>query len=172
MIGYPQNRISNPLRVEQLESRLFVKRLLNGAASCEAALSSNLPALVGEMNFARPSLGNPMAQAHATNETAVGPRQRTGDSMIDSEDFVSEIDNPYLPLVAGTTFIYQGNKEGQSVSSEFVVTHMTKAILGVEATVIRDTVKCQWRIARDCLRLVRAGRRRKRLVLRGSDDGV
>jgi hypothetical protein len=73
-----------------------------------------------------------MTRTPTTNGTAL--------NMPSPEDFVSEIDNPYFPLEAGTTFFYRGTREGQSVSSAFVVTHATKDILGVETRVIQDTV--------------------------------
>ena len=49
------------------------------------------------------------------------------------------IDNPYLPLVPGTTYIYQGTADRRSTYEEFVVTNQTKTILGVETRVIHDT---------------------------------
>lgn len=49
------------------------------------------------------------------------------------------VDNPYFPLVPGTTFIYEGTEDRKSTFEEFVVTNQTKTILGVETRVIRDT---------------------------------
>jgi hypothetical protein len=57
---------------------------------------------------------------------------------IDPNQFVSTIDNPYFPLVPGTTFIYAGSQDGVPVRDEFTVTNETKQILGVTTTVIRD----------------------------------
>jgi hypothetical protein len=50
-----------------------------------------------------------------------------------------DIDNPYFPLVPGTTFIYEGTSDGKPIYEEFVVTDQTKTILGVETRVVRDT---------------------------------
>jgi len=50
-----------------------------------------------------------------------------------------DIDNPYFPLVPGTTFIYEGTTDHTSTRDEFVVTNDTKTILGVETRVIQDT---------------------------------
>ena len=55
-------------------------------------------------------------------------------------DFVQVIDNPYFPLIPGTTFIYEGEEDGTPIHEEFTVTHDTKVILGVTITVIRDDV--------------------------------
>jgi hypothetical protein len=50
------------------------------------------------------------------------------------------IDNPYLPLVEGTTFIYEGQQDGDSTRDTVEVTHDTKTILGIETRVVLDTV--------------------------------
>ena len=49
------------------------------------------------------------------------------------------IDNRYFPLVPGTTFVYEGFKEGAEMRNVVVVTGATKTILGIRATVVRDT---------------------------------
>lgn len=55
---------------------------------------------------------------------------------INSDDFVSEIDNPYFPLEPGTTFIYEGESEGVPTREVVEVTRDTKEILGVTTTVV------------------------------------
>jgi len=57
---------------------------------------------------------------------------------INPDDFVSDIDNPFFPLVPGTTFSYQGISDGTPSSNEFFVTFDTKLILGVTTTVVHD----------------------------------
>jgi hypothetical protein len=61
---------------------------------------------------------------------------------IDPADFVAAIDNPYFPLRPGTTFHYRGVAENGRTpqTDDMVVTHRTKVIMGVTATVVRDTV--------------------------------
>jgi hypothetical protein len=49
-----------------------------------------------------------------------------------------KIDNPYFPLVPGTTNIYTGIKDGQKAMEFFEVTGKTKKILGVTTRVVRD----------------------------------
>ncbi len=51
-----------------------------------------------------------------------------------------KITNPYMPLVAGTTYIYAGMTEGEPSHEQFIVTNQTKTILGVETRVIHDIV--------------------------------
>jgi hypothetical protein len=53
-------------------------------------------------------------------------------------EFVRLIDNEFFPLKPGTTFFYEGQKEGVPTTSVFAVTHEKKVILGVKCTVIHD----------------------------------
>ena len=57
-------------------------------------------------------------------------------SSIDPSQFVSRIDNPYFPLVPGTTFFYEGQKDGIPARDEFFVTKDVKKILGVTTSVL------------------------------------
>ena len=57
---------------------------------------------------------------------------------INPTDFVAKIDNPFLPLKPGTTFIYTSGKGGRAERDEVNVTHDTKQLLGVVCTVVRD----------------------------------
>lgn len=59
------------------------------------------------------------------------------DPMIDAADFDGgPIDNPYLPLIPGTTFHYLSETE----TNDVIVTQQTKQILGITATVVHDQV--------------------------------
>ncbi len=64
---------------------------------------------------------------------------------IDPSDFVKGIDNPYFPLVPGTSFYYvQVFQEGNHSAVENIkidVTYDTKVILGVCCEVVHDVVK-------------------------------
>lgn len=57
---------------------------------------------------------------------------------IDPNDFVTEINNPYFPLTPGTTFFYEGTKDGDIATDEMYVTHDSKEIIGVTTVVVRD----------------------------------
>ncbi len=50
-----------------------------------------------------------------------------------------DITNPYMPLTAGTTFIYEGTTDGQPTRDTFVVTNETKVVDGITTRVIHDT---------------------------------
>ena len=51
-------------------------------------------------------------------------------------DFVAEIDNPYLPLAVGARWVYEGSGERTVVE----VLPETRVVMGITATVVRDTV--------------------------------
>jgi hypothetical protein len=59
---------------------------------------------------------------------------------IDRANFVATVDNHYLPFKPGTTFRYEGVRGSTPQTDDEVVTHRKKRILGVSATVVRDTV--------------------------------
>ena len=57
---------------------------------------------------------------------------------IDPDNFVSQVDNPYFPLVPGTTLIYRGESEGTPTRNVTYITYDTKVILGVTTIVVHD----------------------------------
>jgi hypothetical protein len=59
---------------------------------------------------------------------------------IDRSNFVKVVDNRYWPLKPGTTFHYVGSRGRVAQADDEVVTHQTKKILGIDCTVVRDTV--------------------------------
>jgi hypothetical protein len=70
---------------------------------------------------------------------------------IDPANFVATIDNPYFPLVPGTTFIYEGQTPDGLEHDEFAVTHNTRVILGVTCTEVHDTVTTNGVLTEDTL---------------------
>ncbi|MEX2236697.1 MAG: hypothetical protein WEB00_04060 [Dehalococcoidia bacterium] len=58
---------------------------------------------------------------------------------IDPANFVERVDNPYFPLIPGTTFIFEGTSADGAERIEFKVTHDTKEIEGITATVVEDS---------------------------------
>ncbi len=53
-------------------------------------------------------------------------------------DFSARVDNPWYPLIPGTTYVYRGAKDGQPSREVLTVTHKTKLIAGVPCVVIED----------------------------------
>ena len=75
----------------------------------------------------------------ACDETSLGPPTDPDyDPMIDPADFGGPVDNPFFPLVPGTTFHFEGESEDGPETNDVTVTHQTRLILGITATVVRD----------------------------------
>ena len=80
------------------------------------------------------------AARHAT-ATSPGHRAKAGPPALPpGSDFVARIDNPWFPLKPGTVLTYKGEDEGTPARDVLRVTHATKLIQGVRATVIDDRV--------------------------------
>jgi hypothetical protein len=55
-------------------------------------------------------------------------------------NFTNKIDNSYMPLVPGTTFVYEGTTEDGNEHNETAVSSDTKVIMGVTCVVVNDKV--------------------------------
>jgi len=62
------------------------------------------------------------------------------DPEIDPANFVETVDNTFLPLAPGTTFIFEGESDGETELNKVVVGHETVEILGVTCIVVYDSV--------------------------------
>ena len=73
---------------------------------------------------------------------SLAPVHGTYNPSIDPANFVAAVDNRYLPFKPGTGLHYKGVAEDGKTpqTDDEVVTHQTKRILGVNATVVRDVV--------------------------------
>jgi hypothetical protein len=60
---------------------------------------------------------------------------------LDPADFVATIDHPYWPMTPGTKWVYREFERGGALQKVVVtVTHKTKDIQGIQATVVHDLV--------------------------------
>ena len=61
----------------------------------------------------------------------------------DPADFVRRIDNPYLPLVPGSEWVYEatGEEPGDTETITVTVTDQTREVAGVTTTVVHDVVR-------------------------------
>jgi hypothetical protein len=59
---------------------------------------------------------------------------------IDPASFAAPTDNPYYPLVPGTTYRYVEKARGETSENEITVTRETKSILGVRCLTVHDVV--------------------------------
>jgi hypothetical protein len=87
--------------------------------------------------------------ATATTAVIVVPDGSLYDPTIDPADFVAAIDNPYLPLTAGSRWVYEGIVAGGLERTEVVVTDQTRTVMGVAVTVVRDTVSVDGEVVED-----------------------
>ena len=87
----------------------------------------------------RPSNG-PSSSSAARSAAELAPISGSYFPTIDPTNFVGSIDNPFWPLAPGTTYTYDGVRGHTPQTDVEVVTHQTKRILGIDATVVRDTV--------------------------------
>lgn len=58
--------------------------------------------------------------------------------VMDPADFKDGVQNPYFPLTVGTTFVLEGESDGEDIRVEMYITDQTKEILGVTTTVVRE----------------------------------
>lgn len=56
---------------------------------------------------------------------------------LDPTEFVQDVDNPYLPLIPGSRWLYEGNDGGGIEQIEVEVTDERKEVLGISAVVVR-----------------------------------
>jgi len=69
--------------------------------------------------------------------------------VIDPANFVASIDNTYLPMVPGSTYLYQNVSDTETQDITVAITHDTKEILGVTCVVVRDTGKVSGEVIED-----------------------
>ncbi len=59
---------------------------------------------------------------------------------IDPARFTEHVTNRYFPLTPGTTYVYEGTKDGAFQRNDVTVSHDTRTILGVRCVVVHDVV--------------------------------
>jgi hypothetical protein len=122
----------------QLRRGLPAKTLVAGVATLALGVmaggcgsssgTSSTSAAGGSTSEAGPSAAQ-LAPVHGNYSPAIDPSH-----------FVSTVDNPYWPLEPGTGFHYKGVRGTTPQTDDEIVTNRTKTILGIKATVVRDTV--------------------------------
>jgi hypothetical protein len=80
---------------------------------------------------------------------AMGVRDTSYHPQIDPANFQATVDNPYYPLVPGTTLTYLETSRGEKKENKITVTHDTKTIMGVKCVVVHDTVTKNGRLLED-----------------------
>jgi hypothetical protein len=69
-----------------------------------------------------------------------------GSAASQSAGFSARVDNPWYPLKPGSTYVYQGVKDGQPSREVMTVTRRTKVIDGAPCAVIRDLLYLRGRL--------------------------
>lgn len=86
--------------------------------------------------------------------TSVAPVIDPGDGgdyhpEIDPGDFVARVDNPYFPLRPGASWVYEGRTAHGPEREVVRVTDRHREVLGIPATVVRDTVRSRGEVIED-----------------------
>jgi len=68
---------------------------------------------------------------------------------IDPDDFVDDIDNPYMPFIPGSEWTYEAETEEGTERIEVMVLNDTKVVMGINCTVVRDTVTLDGELIED-----------------------
>src|ERR1051325_3368607 len=69
---------------------------------------------------------------------SLGGRDTSYHPQIDPADFRTTVDNPYFPLVPGTTLKYVEDAGGETTESVTTVTPDTRVVMGVTCVVVHD----------------------------------
>lgn len=91
----------------------------------------------------------PAPLASATAAPAVGEPGETYAVNITPADFVKTVDNPYFPLAPGSKYVYEGMTEEGVERVEVQVLPETRLVIGIRATVVRDTVYLDGQLIED-----------------------
>ena len=70
---------------------------------------------------------------------------------IDPANFTHVVNNPYFPLVPGTTTVFTEKEGKETRENKVTVTHDTKTIMGVKCVVVHDTVSLDGKLVEDTL---------------------
>jgi hypothetical protein len=119
----------NPTHGEKAALERKVLTLMRQITLWSAIIASVLVLMAGCTNA-------PSSQEHkgSTQEKASTQEHKAYTPHINPAQFTTKIDNEYLPLKPGTTFVYEGGQE----RDEMRVTHSTKMVMGVECVVVDD----------------------------------
>jgi len=66
-------------------------------------------------------------------------------------EFVATVDNPYMPWIPGTKWVFEGISDGTHERNVVVVTDRTKVVMGVTTTVVHDQVFSGGELAEDTM---------------------
>jgi hypothetical protein len=68
---------------------------------------------------------------------------------LDPADIVDRIDNPYLPLSPGSSWVYEATADSETERIQVVVTSDRREVMDIPAVVVRDTVTVDGQLVED-----------------------
>lgn len=79
------------------------------------------------------------------------PRSSTEAYTVDLQpaDFVPRVDNPFLPFLPGTKYVYESRTQDGLEHTEVEVLSETREVMGITATVVHDTVYLDGQLIED-----------------------
>jgi hypothetical protein len=136
----PPNPIAGRLAGARSSGRRLRRRRLVGTTGLLAL--ALLAACGGDDNS---TSGTTPAGSTTAGSTSATPVIDPGDGghyapEIDPANFVAGIDNPYMPWVAGSRWVFRGEADGEPERTVVAVTNRHRTIDGIEATVVHDRV--------------------------------
>ena len=97
------------------------------------------------------SAGALVAVACGSGGDAENPVDTPYTPLIDPANFTAStvIDNPYLPYVPGTSFIYEGREDDEIERIEVTVTSDIRRVMGIDTLVVHDVVSIDGEVIED-----------------------
>ena len=123
----------------------------SSATSAGPTASSAPTTVPGTAETSPPSTSAPATTGGTSPGTAVIDPGDGGDYHPDviASDFVARVDNPYLPFIPGSKWVYEGDSDGEHERIVIRVTSRHKRVMGIEATVVRDSAYVEGQLAED-----------------------
>src|SRR5215467_15104921 len=81
---------------------------------------------------------SPAATAPGASPSPPPPQSPTAGPVFDPGNFGTVVDNPYFPVKPGSTWVYQGVRDGVTQKDVVVATGRTRVVDGVTAVVVTD----------------------------------
>ena len=97
------------------------------------------------------SVGALVAVACSSGGDAENPVDTLYTPLIDPANFTAStvIDNPYLPYIPGTSFIYEGREDDEIERIEVTVTSEIRVVMGIDTLVVHDVASIDGEVIED-----------------------
>ena len=136
---------STPPSTEPSSKPTTAPQAVAPTATPQAAAPTATPQAVAPTDTPQVSEPTATAQAETTDSTASDEYTVN----IDPADFVDVIDNPYLPRIPGSKYVYEGQTEEGLERIEVEILSETREVMGITATVVRDRAYLEGELIED-----------------------